>query len=52
MCFIIRHGVAHLVILAVGRLRQEGYEFKASLGYTVRPHLKNPQNMFHKLWAD
>lgn len=29
------------VILALGRLRQEDYEFEASLDYIERPGLKN-----------
>jgi hypothetical protein len=32
------------VIPAFGRLRQEDEEFKACLGYAVRPHLKKNQN--------
>jgi hypothetical protein len=31
------------VIPALGRLRQEGHEFKASLDYLVRPCLKQKQ---------
>jgi hypothetical protein len=34
--------VAHTCILAIGRLRCEGCEFKANLGYTVRLCLNPP----------
>jgi hypothetical protein len=29
------------IILALRRLRQENHKLEASLGYIVRPHLKN-----------
>jgi hypothetical protein len=32
------------VISGLGRLGREMQEFKISLGYTVRPHLKNPRS--------
>lgn len=32
----------HTVILEVGRLRWEDGRFEASLGYIVKPWLKNP----------
>jgi hypothetical protein len=39
------------VISVLGRLRQEDLEFKASVGYTVRPCLKNqkqkPRSVAH-----
>jgi hypothetical protein len=37
--------VVHTVILALGRLRQEDPEFKASLGYIVRSYFKNQKRM-------
>jgi hypothetical protein len=38
--FILSHAWWNLpVTLALGRLRQEGHKFKASLGYIVRPYL-------------
>jgi hypothetical protein len=52
-CRTVRLGVlswmwCHMpVIPAVGRLKQENCEFEASLGYVVRPYLKNK----HKNYA-
>jgi hypothetical protein len=33
--------ILYFVISALGRLRQEDHKFKANLGYTVKPCLKN-----------
>jgi hypothetical protein len=35
--------VVHIVIPALGRLRQEEHEFDANLGYIVKPCLKKPK---------
>jgi hypothetical protein len=37
------------VIPALGRLRQEGQEFEASLGYTAIPYLKKKWRYQHDL---
>jgi hypothetical protein len=37
--------VVHTVISALGRWKQEGWEFKASVGYIARPCLKKKKKM-------
>jgi hypothetical protein len=41
--------MAHLIIPAPGRQKKEEHEFEASLGYTVRHHLKTKQNKTQKI---
>jgi hypothetical protein len=39
--------VAQLVILALGKLRQKDFEFKANMGYIARPYLKKKKFSRH-----
>jgi hypothetical protein len=42
-----KYGGVTAIIPALGRLRQEYWEFQANLGYTVKHCVKNKQKQIH-----
>jgi hypothetical protein len=42
--------VAHTIIPALGRLRQDNHEFQTSLGYRVRPCLNKQTENSSSIW--